>query len=69
LYATTKKDTILKQVCQVIEEKKKKLVQFSICFHTLVESRPMIDYESMSKFLHFLDVKNFPKTDWSNING
>jgi hypothetical protein len=29
----------------------------------------MTNYESMSKLLHFLDVKNFPKTHWSNTSG
>jgi len=32
-------------------------------------SLPMIDYESIGKLLHFLNVKNFPKTHWSNISG
>jgi len=32
LYVATKKDKITKQVCHVIEERKKKLVQISICF-------------------------------------
>ncbi len=27
----------------------------------------MINYKSMNKMLHFLDVKNFPKAHWSNI--
>jgi hypothetical protein len=35
----------------------------------LVESKPMINYKSMSKLLHFLDVKNFPKTQPPNIVG
>jgi hypothetical protein len=30
---------------------------------------PMIDYESMGKLLHFLNVKNFPKTHSSNTSG
>ncbi len=29
----------------------------------------MINYKSMSKLLHFFDLKNFPKTHWSNIFG
>jgi hypothetical protein len=29
----------------------------------------MINYESMCKLLHFLNVKNFPKTHWSNTSG
>jgi len=28
----------------------------------LIEGKPMTDYESMSKLLHFLDVNFFPKT-------
>jgi hypothetical protein len=48
---------IFKQVCHVhVGERLKTLVQFSICFHML------IDYESMNKLLHSLDVKKFPKT-------
>jgi hypothetical protein len=35
----------------------------------LVKGKPMTNYESMNKLLHFLDVKNFPKTHWSNTNG
>jgi hypothetical protein len=35
----------------------------------LVKGRPMIDYKNKSKLLHFVDVKNFPKTHWSNIVG
>ncbi len=62
LYYSIRKDTIANQIYHVaIGWRKKKLVQFSICFHMMVESRPMINYESMSKLLHFLDVKNFPK--------
>ncbi len=62
LYAIARKDSILKQVCHaVVGERKKKLVQFFMCFHMLVEGTPMIDFESMSKLLHFLDAKNFPK--------
>jgi len=46
-----------RQVCHVdVGERLKALVKFSICFHML------IDYESMNKLLHFLDVKKFPKT-------
>jgi len=29
----------------------------------------MTDFESMSKLLHFFDVKNFLKTHWSNTSG
>jgi hypothetical protein len=35
----------------------------------LVEGRPMTNYESMRKLLHFLDVNFFPKTHWSNVSG
>ncbi len=42
-------------------------MQFFICFHMLFKVRPMINYESMSKLLHFLDVKDFPKTHQLNI--
>jgi hypothetical protein len=35
----------------------------------LVESKPMINYKSMSKLLHFLDVKKIKKTQQSNIVG
>ncbi len=35
----------------------------------LVEGRPMTNYESMNKLLHFLDVKNFPKTHCLNTSG
>jgi len=35
----------------------------------LVKGRPMTNFESMSKLLHFFDVKNFPKTHWSNTSG
>jgi len=33
------------------------------------KAKPMIDYENMSKLLQFLDVKDFPKTHWSNSIG
>jgi hypothetical protein len=34
LYAATKKDTILKQVCHIaIRKRKGKVVQFYVCFH------------------------------------
>jgi hypothetical protein len=60
LYATTKNETIFNQVYYpIIKKRKKKIVQFSICFHMLHEGRPMIHYESMHKLLHFLDVKLF----------
>jgi hypothetical protein len=62
LYATVKKDSILKQVCHAaIGERKKKPVQFSMCCHMFVERRLVIDFENMSKILHFLTVDNFPK--------
>jgi len=35
----------------------------------LAKGKPMINYKNMSKLLHFLDVKFFPKTHWSNIVG
>jgi hypothetical protein len=45
LYAIARKDSILKQVCHaVVGERKKKLVQFFMCFHMLVEGTPMIDF-------------------------
>jgi hypothetical protein len=70
MYFSTKKDTIAYQICHVtIGERKKKLVKFLICSHMLIEGKPMTDYESMCKLLHFLDVKNFPKTHCSNIVG
>jgi hypothetical protein len=40
LYATTKKDVIFKQVCHVVVgERNKKLVEFSIYFPMLNESK------------------------------
>ncbi len=35
----------------------------------LFKSRPMTNYKNMNKLLYFLDVKNIPKTKWSNIIG
>jgi hypothetical protein len=62
LYCSIRKDTIANQICHVaIGWRKKKLVQFFICFHIMVESKPMTNCGSMNKLLHFLDVKNFPK--------
>ncbi len=70
MYFSIKKDTIANQICHgIIGERKKKLVKILICSHMLVEGKPMTDYESMSKLLHFLNVKNFPKTHCSNIVG
>jgi len=70
LCAVARKDSIFKLVYHlIVGKRKKKLVQFSTCFHMLVEGRPMIDFESMNKLVHFLDVKNFPKTHWSNTSG
>jgi len=70
LYCSIKKDTIVNQIYHgVIGERKKKLVQFFVCFHMFVKGKPMIDYESMSKLLHFLYMKDFLKTHWSNIIG
>jgi hypothetical protein len=51
----------------LLVKKIKRLVNFFICFHMLSKGRPMTNYESMSMLLHFLDVKDFPKTHWSNI--
>jgi hypothetical protein len=64
LYCSIKKDTIANQIYHVVigEKKKKKLVKFFICFHMLSKGIPMTNYESMSKLLHFLDVRDFPKT-------
>ncbi len=60
LYAIARKDSILKQVCHVaIGERKKKLVQFFMCFHMLVEGRLVIDFESMNKVLHSLMSTTF----------
>ncbi len=70
MYFSIKKDTIVNQIYHVsIGERKRKLVKFLICSHLLVENKPMTNYESMRKLLHFLDVKNFPKTHCSNIVG
>jgi len=33
------------------------------------KGKPMIDHENMGKLLQFLDVKDFPKTHWSNLVG
>ncbi len=47
LYATFRKDLVFKQVCHaIVGERKKKLVQFSTCFHMLVEGRHVIDFEA-----------------------
>jgi hypothetical protein len=54
---------------QAIRERKKILVQFIVCFHMLTKSKTMINYESMSKLLHLLNVKKILKTHWSNKNG
>ncbi len=63
LYCLITKDTIANQISHVVGEKKKTLVQFYVWFQMLTKGRPMTyDYESMSKVLHFFDVKNFPKT-------
>ncbi len=55
-----------KQVCHaVVRERKKKLVQFSTCFHMLVEGRLVIDFEchwsntsgwEMASYMHDLVV-------------
>jgi hypothetical protein len=56
LYAIARKDSTFKQAYHaVVGKKKKKLMQFSTCFHMLVEGRPMTNFESMNKLLHFLD--------------
>ncbi len=70
MYFSIKNDTIANQIYHVIVgERKKKLVKLFICSHMLVENKPMTNYESMSKLLHFLHVKNFPKSHCSNIIG
>ncbi len=70
LYVVVKKDSIFKQIyLAIVGRRKKKLMHFSKCFHMLVKGRPMTDFESMNKLLHFFDVKNFLKTHWSNTSG
>jgi hypothetical protein len=64
LYFLVRKNNIANQICHVVGEKKKKMVQFYVWFHMLTKGTPMTYdyYESMSKVLHFFDVKNFQKT-------
>jgi hypothetical protein len=60
---------LTKSTMLLLVKGKKNLVQFFVCFHMFAKGKPMIDYVSMNKLLHFLDVKEFPKTHWSNIIG
>jgi hypothetical protein len=63
-YATTKKDIIINQIYLIIIGKRINiLVNFFVYFVMFCDNKPMIDYGTMNKLMHFLDVKNF-----SNIN-
>ncbi len=67
LYTNVKKDIVTNQIFRgAIAKRKKKLVQFAICFHMISKGKPMTDYENMSKLLQFFDVKDFPRTHWYN---
>jgi len=62
LYVIVWKDTIANQIFHgVVIERKKKLVQFYMCFYLIFRDKLMINYENMNKLLQFLDFKDFPK--------
>lgn len=46
----------------LLEMEKNKMVHFFLCFQMLSKGRPMNNYKSMRKLLHFLNVKSFPNT-------
>ncbi len=69
-YATTTKDIIINQVYLIVIGKKNNiLVFFFVYFFTFCDNKPMIDYETMNKLMHFLNLKNFPKINSSNTIG
>jgi hypothetical protein len=69
LYAIVKKDYVTNKVSRVIDERKKKLVQFFVCFHLSFKGKPMTNYENISKLLQFLGAPNYPRMHWfGNIN-
>ncbi len=45
------------------------MVQFVVYFLVVFEGKPMTYYENMNTLLRFLDVKDFPRTHWSNSIG
>jgi hypothetical protein len=40
-----------------------------VYFFTFCDNKSMIDYETMNKLMHFLDVKKIPKINSSNTIG
>jgi len=69
-YATTMKDIVINQVYFIVIGKRNNiLVNFFVYFFTFCDNKPMIDYETMNKLMHFLDLKKFPKINSSNTIG
>jgi hypothetical protein len=69
-YATTKKDIVIYQVYLIVIGKRNNiLVNFFVYFLMFCDNKPMIDYETMNKLMHFLDVKNFSKINLLNTIG
>ena len=46
-----------------------KMIQLSIVFHILSNGRPITDYPTMTKYLSFIQVQNFPSSRWSLSSG
>jgi hypothetical protein len=69
-YATTKKDIVINQVYLIIIGKMNNiLVNFFVYFFMLCDNKPTIDYETMNKLMHILDIKKIPKINSSNTIG
>jgi hypothetical protein len=50
---------------EVVQERRKKLVQFRLLFHLLSIGRPMMDFSNSRELLQQLEVPECPKKYWS----
>jgi len=46
-----------------------KMIQLSTAFHILSNGHPMTDYPNHMKLLSFIQIPNFPSSDWSVTSG
>jgi hypothetical protein len=62
--------TVLQQLARgVVQERRKKLVQFRLLFHLLSIGRPMTDFSNSRELLQQLEVPECPKKHWSEGSG
>ena len=69
IYFSRGGDTVLQQVAQgVVQERKRKEVQFRLLFHVFSLGRPMTDFAASKVLFQQLNVPNFPLKHWNEAS-